>query len=490
MEIKKFKPKPFWELQLHVKVDGQELIAHYEKEKLWKKEEVEKILNATKGKDVKVTDIKKRQYKQSPPVPFNTTDLQAEAYNQFRYSPTQTLSIAESLYQAGVISYPRSSSQKLPPNINYEKILKALATLKPYEKFANEILQKEKLVPKEGKREDPAHPAIYPTFEVADLKKLTPQQRKLYDLIVKRFLAVFADEALRESNTVLLDLNGYKFFIVGKRTIEPGWTKYYAPYTAVEEQILPELKPGQILKVLKINSLAKETQPPARFSQGSILKEMEKRNLGTRATRAEILKTLYDRGYIIGQSIKVTKLGEVVTQALKEYAPKILSEELTRKFEQDMEDVFKNKKKKDRVLESAKKTLKEILEDFKKNEKKIGKKLLEGLIEARKEERRLGVCPNCKTGELRIIRSRKSGKFFAGCSNYPKCKTGFPLPQFAAIIPMGKNCEKCGLPMIQVNRKGKRPFRMCINHKCETKADWGKKRSTKVAKVSENISKS
>lgn len=475
MEIKKFRSKPFWELQLHIKVNGQELIAHYEKEKLWKKEEAEKILNETKGKDVKVTDIKKRQYKQSPPVPFNTTDLQAESYAQFRYSPTQTLGIAESLYQAGIISYPRSSSQKLPPSINYAKILKALQTLKPYGKFSEEILQKPKIIPNEGKREDPAHPAIYPTFEVADLKKLTPQQKKLYDLIVKRFLAVFGDEALRESNTVLLDLNGYKFIVVGKRTLEPGWTKYYAPYTATEEVILPEMKPGQIVKVLKLDSLAKETQPPPRFSQGSILKEMEKRNLGTRATRAEILKTLYDRRYIFGQSIKVTKLGEVVVRALKEYAEKILSEELTRKFDRDMEDVFKGKKKQKRVLEEAKKTLTELLVDFKKNETKIGKKLLEGLIEARREERRLGVCPVCKTGELRIIVSRKTRKMFAGCSNYPKCKNGYPLPQFAFITPLGKQCTTCGLPMVQVQRKGKRPFRMCINHKCETKADWGKK---------------
>jgi DNA topoisomerase-1 len=415
-----------------------------------------------------------------------------------------------------MISYPRSSSQKLPPSINYEKILKALATLAPYQKLIRELMKNAKLIPHEGPKEDVAHPAVYPTFEVADLKKLTAQQKKLYDLIVRRFLSVFAEEALRESNTVTLDINGHTFLAVGKRTIESGWTKYYEPYLVVEEQILPELKVGQTLKVLKIEQLAKETQPVGRYSQGSILKEMEKRNLGTRATRAEILQTLYDRGYINGKSIQVTKLGEAVTNALKDYVPRILSEELTKRFEEEMDLVINGKKKREEVVEEAKKTLDEILKEFKKNEKKIGKKLLEGLIDARKEQRHLGTCPNCKTGELRILRSRFSKKFFVGCSNYfkctkcgftrnackckceicgqpkgkckcswkdkkwfPSCQTGYPLPGGASIQATGRVCEKCNTPIIQVWRKGRRPFRMCLDPKCETKKDWGKPRTTK-----------
>lgn len=513
LEIRKFKPTPFWQLELHMKIDGKEIIASYEKDKIWKKEEADKILNECKGKDAEVKDIKKRRYKQPPPVPFNTTDLQAESYAQFKFSPTQTMSIAESLYQAGIISYPRTSSQKLPPSINYEKILKALGTLKQYSEFVNELMKKEKLIPKEGTKEDPAHPAVYPTFEVANLEKLTVQQKKLYDLIVRRFLSVFGDEAIRESNTVTLDVNGNKFIVVGKRTIEPGWTKIYQPYLALEEQILPELKVGQVIKVLKLNKLAKETQPPGRYSQGSIIKEMEKRNLGTRATRAEILQTLYDRGYILGKSIMVTKLGEAVTKALKEYSPEIVSEELTRYFEKEMEQVFNGKKKREEVIEEAKETLTNILKEFKKNEKKIGKKLLEGLIESRAEERLLGTCPNCKIGELRIMFSGLTKKRWVGCSNYfkcakcgftktackckceicgkekgeckcswkekkwyPACQTGFPLPAVGQIIPLNKNCEICGLPLIQVLRKGKRPFRMCINNLCKSKEGWNKKK--------------
>ena len=483
LEIRKFKSTPFWEMELHAKVGKTEVIAAHEKDKFWKKEEADDVLERTKGKDAVVADIKKREYKQPPPVPFNTTELQADAYAHFKFSPTQTNSIAESLYQAGIISYPRSSSQKLPPSINYAKILKALKEIPQYKKFAEELLMKDKLIPNEGKREDPAHPAVYPTFETEDLKKLTAQQKKLYDLIVRRFLSVFADAATRESNTVTFDVNGEKFKAVGKRIIEPGWTKIYEPYLAYEEQILPEMKIGDKIKVQKIEQLAKETQPPGRFSQGSILKEMEERNLGTRATRAEILQTLYTRKYILGKSIQVTKLGEAVTKALKDFSPRILSEELTKKFEEEMDEVFKGKKKREEVIQEAKETLVDILAEFKTNEKKIGKKLLEALVEARKEERRLGTCPICKVGELRIIRSRKTMKFFVGCSSYPNCHNLYPLPQGAYITPLGKICEKCGTPMIQVQRKGKRPFRMCLDPKCETKKDWGKPSKEVAAKV-------
>ena len=482
LEIRKFKPTPFWELELHAKVDGKEIIAPHEEGKFWKKEQADKILEVCKGKDAVVKDLKKREYKQSPPVPFNTTDLQAESYAQFKFSPTWTMSIAESLYQAGFISYPRSSSQKLPTSINYKKIINALQKLKPYAKFSEQLLQKE-LKPNEGKREDPAHPAVYPTNETPELSKLTSQQRRLYDLIVRRFLAVFAEEALRESLTASLEIAENIFKTVGKRTIEPGWTKIYEQYMTIDEQILPPMEVGQKIKVASIEQLAKETQPPGRFSQGSILREMEERNLGTRATRAEILQTLYTRKYIIGKSIQVTKLGEAVTKALKDFAPRILSEELTKKFEGEMEEVQKGTKKRDEVVEEAKETLIDVLKEFKQNETKIGKKLLEALVQARKDERRLGTCPMCKVGELRIIRSRKTMKFFVGCSSYPNCHNLYPLPQGAYITPLGKICEKCGTPMIQVVRRGKRPFRMCLDPKCETKKDWGKPSKEIAAKV-------
>lgn len=479
LAVRRFKSKPYWQLELHLKVGGAPLVAQYEKEKIWKKADAQKIVKDCKGKDAVVKDIKKRVYKQTPPIPFNTTALQSESFSQFKYSPRQTLGIAESLYQAGYISYPRSSSQKLPPSINYKRIIESLSKMKSYSKFAKALLEKKELVPNEGKRTDPAHPAVYPTFETADLSKLNSAQKKIYDLIVRRFLAVFGDPATRESNRVNLDVNKHKFFVIGRRIIEPGWTAVYKKYLSFEEQTLPEMKVGDKLTISKLLMLDKETQPPGRYSQGSILKVMEEKGLGTRATRAEILQTLYTRKYVMGKSIEVTKLGEVVTKVLKDFCPRILSEEMTRRFEKNTDLVAEGKKKRDDVVNEAKKLLEEVLKDFKKNEKKIGKKLLKGLTEARVAARTLGKCPNCEEGELRVIVSKKSGKRFVGCSSYPKCHTGFPLPQRGYITPLRTLCKECNLPNIQVQRKAARPYRMCINHKCKTKADWGKKKKAK-----------
>ncbi|MEM3437674.1 MAG: DNA topoisomerase I [Nitrososphaerales archaeon] len=478
LEIRRFIPKPYWQLELHCKVDGNEIVAMHEKSQFWNKDEADKTLRDCKGKDAIVKDIVKRQYRQMPPYPFNTTDLQSESYSQFKFSPSQTLDIAESLYQIGAISYPRTSSQKLPVDIGYEKILKALSSLENYADLCHDLLQKSKLIPYEGPKEDPAHPAIYPTSEVPNLKKLTNQQKKIYDLVVRRFMATFANPAVRESINLTLTIDKNVFIAVGRRNVSLGWIKFYSPYTTFEEQILPEVRINQRLENLGINMLEKWTEPPDRYSQGSIIKEMEKRNLGTKATRAEILQTLYERNYIMGKSIKVTKLGETVTNVLRDFCPKIISEELTRNFEEEMEFVMQGKKKKDEIIEEATDFLMEVLNEIKRNERKMGEALLKGLMESREEERRIGVCPKCKS-ELRIIKSRKSGKVFVGCKSYPNCGNSYPLPQNTKITPLGRVCEKCLTPIIQINRRGKRPFSMCLDPNCSTKANSSYKNAFK-----------
>ncbi|OYT42610.1 MAG: DNA topoisomerase I [Candidatus Aenigmarchaeota archaeon ex4484_224] len=471
-QIKKFIPKPYWEIYAKIKIGNKVYLANFEIPKIWKEDEMKKIQKELKKvKKGIVVEIRKKKYKQKPPVPFNTTDLQTEAYSQFKFSPSQTMSIAENLYQRGYISYPRSSSQKLPPSINYKKIISSLAKIKSYSSFAKQLLAKKELKPNEGKKDDPAHPAVYATQEIPDLSKLSKRERKLYDLIARRTLAVFGDFAIRESIHVLIEVNGKKFVLVGKKTLEEGWTKIYKPYMKLDEIELPELKKGQEVKIEKIEIVRKETQPPARYSQGSIIKELEKRNLGTKATRAEILRTLYDRGYISGKSIVVSKIGEAVVKILKKFSPLVLSEKLTRKFEEEMELVFNGKKSKEEVIEEAKKVLKEILEEFKKNEIKIGKELSESIIKVRESSKILGKCPKCG-GDLIILRSKKTKKFFVGCSNYPKCNAAYPLPQNARIEPTGKVCEFCGTPIIRVYRKGKRPFQMCLDPNCPSKKDW------------------
>lgn len=520
LEIKKFKPKPYWQLQLLLSLGKQEIIAGYEVEKLWKKDEAEKIFKECKDKDAVVEKVSTKQYKQSPPVPFNITSLQTEAYRLFGYSPQQTLNIAQGLYTRAYISYPRTSSEKLPPQIGYKKILEAIAEIPKYSKLAAEILKLKELKPPEGKGVDPAHEAIHPTVEPPkDIKKLRGPEQKIYDLIVRRYLSHFAKESMRESMQVLLFVGKHKFHLSGRRTMEKGWMEYYGPYARVDEIILPMLKKGDKVKAKKLDMLSKHTEPPPRFSQASIIKEMDKRGLGTRATRAAILQTLYDRGYIIEKSVRVTDLGLELAKVLKNYVPDFVDENLTKEIESELEKVFSGKIKKEKVIEEAKKAITKICKEFKENEDKIGKELGKAVVVTQEDKNTLGVCKNCG-GNLKVLFSIFTKKHFVGCTSYNKCKvcgfsktackckclicgqpkgkckdpwkektwnpscsTGYPLPFGATFQRLGKTCDKCGTPIITVIRKGKRPFRMCLDPKCETKKDWGKPKKEAKKKI-------
>lgn len=473
-EIQRFKPKPYWQIEAEIKLGKEKVIANYEKSKIWVKKDAEKIVKSSNVKEAVVIKVDRKVYMQKPPAPFNITSLQTEAYRLFGFSPQQTLNIAQSLYENAFISYPRTNSEKLPEQIDYKGILNAIANVPGYKALCKEILSGE-LKPVEGKKTDPAHEAIHPTVEIPDLKKLTPQQRKIYDLICRRFMACFGKPAKRETMKISLDLGGNKFIVTGRRTVKEGWIKYYGSYASFDETILPDVKKGEKIKVIKVVLLEKETQPPARYTQASIIKEMEKRGLGTRATRAAILQTLYDRGYITGKSIRVTELGMKIAETLQKYVPELVDEKLTRRFEKELEMIFERKVKKEKVIKDAQKELKKIFEEFKKREKKIGKSLESAIIQTHEDARYIGKCPKCG-GDLKKLFSVRTKKPFVGCSNYPKCKTSYPLPHGSSIERTEKICEKCNTPIINVRRKGKRPFRMCLDPECETKKKWGVKK--------------
>ncbi len=471
-EILAFKPEKYWEIHGKVDISG-EFPVEYSGNPIKDKRQGEKVLSRIgKTKKAVVDDIKVRRTKQKPPFPYDTTTFMADAYRYFGYSPKQALDIAEELYQKGYISYPRTSSQQLPDTIDFRTILKKLSSMDQYRK-AVRLLEGKELRPSNGKKTDPAHPAIYPTGEIP--KRLGSRQRNIYDLIVRRFLATFGDVAERESMTIRLSVNGEVFILRGKRTVKKGWTELYGKYAKLEEIKLPSIEKGMEMKFLGAEMVEKETQPPQRYSQGSVLKEMEKRGLGTKATRASIIQTLYDRGYIVGKSIEVTELGLKVAEALKKHIPEIVSEELTRKFEEKTDLIQQGSLTMDEVLEEAKKELTKIFRKVKGKEEELGRELTEALKETQEKSSVLGKCPNCG-GTLKMMYSWRTRKRFVGCSGYPDCKTGYPLPAVGRIEATGKSCESCGTPIIRVFRSGKRPFQMCLDPECETKKDWGKEK--------------
>jgi DNA topoisomerase-1 len=483
-EIKAFKPDPFWIIEADVKIGKNYMKAEYEKDKVWDKKEADGVFGKSKNcKEASVKDISKKVMTQAPPKPYNTTSMLGDIYRYFGYPPQQGMQIAESLYQAGYISYPRTSSEKLPKDIDYKKILSNIAKIPKYEKLATSLLTKKELVPNEGAKTDAAHPAIYPTTQLP--KKLGDKQQKVYDLLVHRFMAVFGEPAKRESQKISLDLNGNTFYVTGKKTVEAGWTALYGRYSARDEIILPEMKVGEKIKVDKVELQAKETQPPARYSQGSVLKEMEDKGLGTKATRPGILQILYNRGYLIGRSIEVTELGMNLSNILEKNVSDIVSEDLTKHFEEECDKVESGKMKKEEVLKEAEKTITDICEKFKAREIKIGKELTESVIASQDKQSILGTCPKCG-GTLKVMKMWNTGSRFVGCTGYKKgCRFGSPLPREGTIVSTGNVCQECKTPIIQVYRQGAKPFRMCLSLECPTKKDWLDKSKLKINQKNE-----
>jgi DNA topoisomerase I len=472
-DIKAFVPTPYWQIELNGTTKLKEsLIAWHVKDKFWEKDESQKVMEKITGeKKGVVKEVKTREFKQEPPHPFDLTSLQMEAYRTLRIAPKRTLEIAQSLYVHGIISYPRTSSQKLPKELNLKGILEKLKNNPYYTKHCLEILKKPKIEPNEGKKTDPAHPAIHPTGEMGNL---TEKDAALYELIVRRFLATFGDPAVRQTITAKIDVKEELFVIKGTTTVVKGWHELYGRFVMLKEEELPKFNEQDIIDITKFLMHDKETQPPKRYTPASIIKELEKRGLGTKSTRASIVDNLYQRGYVKEKSIEATNLGIRAVETLEKYCPDILDEELTREFELQMEKIRENKKTEEEVLEEVKKILTKILERFKKHEADIGKELAEATRETMKEMAYIGPCPVCKQGILEV-RHGKFGQFIA-CDKYPDCKTTFSLPSGAGFKSAEKVCEACSYPMILVFKRGKRPQELCINPKCPTKALSGEEK--------------
>lgn len=479
-EIAAFVPSKYWQVFAFLKkVEFTHKISRFKDEK----EAKDAFVDGQSVEEAVVERVESQKYKQAPPVPFNLTSLQLEAHKLFGFDPSRTLRVAQSLYEAALISYPRTSSQKLSEKLGLKNIISKLGKSKAYSGFALFLIGKNMVKPNEGKKTDAAHPAIHPTGLLPGVK-LREEELKLFDLIVKRFFAIFGQPAVRQRVKVTARLSSQLFSVTGNSTVEKNWFEFYEPYVKFDEVSLPFFVEGEKVKVEKVDLQEKLTQPPKRYSSASLVKKLEAENLGTKATRSEVIQTLYNRGYVVDKSITVTPLGIAVFNALEFNVKEILSEKLTRKFEREMEDIQNGKIQAEGVVEAGKRTLTRILENFKEKEQVIGDELAVALKQTRKEASVLGGCRLCasqgREGNL-ILRKSRFG-LFVGCSSYPACKAVFPLPKQALVKPLKKTCEKCSTPMVTVIRKGKRPFNMCLDPNCELKANWGKKKEEKKAK--------
>ena len=283
-EIQCFVPTPYWKLTAKIAINGTPIDVEYPKTLETRLEAME-LKEKCKTKEGKIESVSVTEALQAPPFPFDLGALQSEAYKLFRINPMRTSTILQHLYIDALISYPRTSSQKLPPTIGYRAILKKLGANPAYTKHTNELLSKATLKPNEGKKFDPAHPAIYPTGNLPK-KPLDEASKNIFDLVVKRFLAVFGEPALKQNVDVTVGLNDVPFCFSMARTLSEGWLKYYKPYAQIKDDTLPTLTEGRPVEVKRVTVKEWFTQPPPRFNPRSLLLRMEKEEIGTKATRA------------------------------------------------------------------------------------------------------------------------------------------------------------------------------------------------------------
>jgi DNA topoisomerase I len=279
------------------------------------------------------------------------------------------------------------------------------------------------------------------------------------------------------------------------RTIYEGWMKLYKPYTNRNENgsgtlhHLPKLYNGNILRNVSVKMAEKLTEPPHRFNQASLLEKMEKEKIGTKATRSYIINTLFRRNYLRKTSailnwernnaskqggIEATDTGFEIIGLMRKYFPEIVSTNFTRSMEEELEEIESGKANSDFVIKRATAKLKEAITILKEREIEVGNRITEALdVTNDRQVTAIGICPICSSGDLKIMRSKRTKKRFVGCSNYgtKRCKAAAPLPQTPSIKTTGKVCTRCNWPILEAvfMRQEKYCLEFCVNAQCPTK---------------------
>ncbi|KGK98762.1 DNA topoisomerase I [Methanococcoides methylutens] len=447
-ERQAFIPKPYWEIFATLKDDKGELFNIQHKTlKFWDKAEAERVMDII-GDNATVTSVVRSKKTDKPPTPFNTTEFIGAA-SSIGYSAANAMRIAESLYTSGFISYPRTDNTVYPASIDLREQIEIFKK-GTFKEYAEKLLAKEKLVPTRGKKETTDHPPIYPA-SLAKKSELNDQEWKLYELVVRRFFATFAEEAEWETLKVKFDIEDEEFKANGARLLHAGWRWYY-PYNAPQDRLLPALEEGEVLTIKSKEMTSKETQPPGRYGQGRLIKLMEELGLGTKATRHDIISKLYSRAYVHGNPLQPTKTSFAVVEALEEYAPTITKHDMTSKLEEDMDRIAEGKVNEEDVLSDSRKMLDNVFAELEENKEKISESLRAGL----REDKVIGICKEC--GSKLIVRRSKRGSRFIGCDGYPDCNFSLPLPKSGQVIVTDKTCEEHGINHIKIINAGKRPW--------------------------------
>ena len=457
--IKEFVPTPYWEIVATASTpEGTFRLSHahgiFEDA-----EEARRLYGRLEGaREGVVREFTEEETRRRPPIPFSTTLFVAEA-TRLGLGAASVMRIAEDLYTQGLISYPRTDNTVYPRGLGLRTLAEKFRE-SVFKEAADFVLDQPTFRATRGRVETTDHPPIYPTG-VVDPRKLKPDWAKVYELVVRRFLATLAPDAIGRKRTAKVDIREEPFEASGQTLQDPGWYRIY-PYSTPEEVRIPALNVGEKVTIDKIELVEEKTRPPRRFSQGGLIQEMERLGLGTKSTRHDVLQKLFDRRYVQQRGLEPTTTGIAVTEALRAHAPFITRPEMTHRLEEDMEQVAESKKPKEEVVSESRTMLKEALELLRTNEEGV-RATLRGALD---RQHFVGPCPSCG-GALRLARSPR-GSRWVQCANNPQtCSVSYPLPSAGFVEPAPDFlCETCRTPRVKITFRGQRPELFCINPTC------------------------
>ena len=462
-EIREFIPEEYWTLGAKLKdADGKGFEAKFygkgeTKTELANEAETNEVLDGLKGKDFAVTDVKTGSRQKKPVAPFTTSTMQQEASKHLNMATQKTMMIAQQLYEGvnvkgegtvGLVSYIRTDSFR----ISDEAYEAAVAFIK--ETYGDAFVNPERIVYKsKGKTQD-AHEAIRPTNvsrtpeSIKD--SLSKDQYRLYKLIWERFVASQMSPAVYDTLSVKLSAGDYTFRASGSRLRFSGFLEAYSKGEEEDEKVMPKLTQGDILQAEQLLPEQHFTQPPARYTDASLIKTLEEIGVGRPSTYAPTLTTIQARHYVTKEAKNLfpTELGEMVDEIMKTYFPDIVDIDFTANMEKRLDDVEMGK-------EEWKQIIRDFYPDFKKSVENAAEKLEK--IEIKDEETDI-ICEKC--GRNMVIKYGRYGKFLA-CPGFPECQNAKPYFEEAGV-----NCPECGgKVLIKKTKKGR------IYYGCEHNGD-------------------
>jgi len=447
-EIEAFLPETYWVLSAGSERDGEPFTVRHATARFTSRDEAVAARDRTVAPLV-VTESREGSKLDRAPPPFDTTSFIVAA-GRLGFSASNAMRIAEDLYMNGFISYPRTDNTIYPASLGLDGILGALEKTE-FRDDIGWVRRNRRSSPTRGKKSSTDHPPIHPAGP-ASRAELGEERWRLYELVVRRFLATLSPDARWTTRKVSFDAGGEPYLTTGSTLEQPGWRTVY-PYSSATENELPPFAVGERLPVTAVRLEEKETQPPPRFTQSRLIQTMESLGLGTKSTRHEVINKLVGRKYVEGNPLRPTLVGRAVIESLEDHADLITRPEMTTSIDAHMQEIKQRQRSRDEVVNESRAMLHRAFDQLEVHGDEIGRDIMGRTL----QEQLLGPCPVCGS-DLRLHHVRSSQ--FIGCVDYPDCRfnIGLPATNWGFAIRTDEVCPVHGLNHVRLIAKGSRPW--------------------------------